>query len=351
MSPPLQLSLQERLDLVKRSTLRSALALLCAALCAGLLAACGDADDPSGDAAAGAVAQTVAATSELKSAKLTASFRLDPEGLLALGGPIALRASGPFAAGAAGELPRFDLAIGATLARNDLRARAISTGKRGFLRIDGRDYEIDRDFLDGLLSHAKQRKPGGAGLASLGLDPSAWVKDPTPGAGETVGGVDTTRVSGEIDVEDLLDDVAKLLGGDLLTPKLRDTIEDAVTSTKVDVWSGARDRILRRLAVVVDFAFEPGRSPVSGLDGGRITLGVRLDGVNATTVDPVAPKRPRPLAQLTGEGGLGALLSGLGAGILGGTGGGDGGDAFLKCLSSAGGRTADVVACTSKLAP
>ena len=128
-------------------------------------------------------------------------------------------------------------------------------------------------------------------------------------------------------------------------------IADAVTSTKVDVWSGTQDKILRQLVAVIDFAFKTGTSPVSGLDGGRITLRLRLDDVNATTVPAVAPKDARPLSDLTGEGGLGALLSGLGAGVLGGTGGGDGGEAFLQCLNSASGQTADIVECASKLAP
>ncbi len=345
---------------MNRPTLRAALLLTCAALCTGLLAACGDADDEPDAAAGASLSQTLAATSNLDNAHLTASFQLEPEGLLALGGPIAFRGSGPFASGAKGELPRFDLQVAGSLARKPLSARAISTGKQGFLTIDGRDYKIDQDFLDELLSHDDKpsaRKRSGAGIASLGLDPSEWVEDPQENGTATIAGVETTRISGKLDVEALLEDVSKLLGGSasgddgLLSPKLREQIEDAVTGSKVDVWSGAQDNILRQLAVVVDFAFKNGQSPISGLDGGKITLRVRLDRVNATTVAPVAPKNARPLSELTGEGGLGALLSGLGAGILGGTGGGDGGDEFLKCLSSAGGKTTDIVECASKLAP
>lgn len=345
---------------MNRQAIRAVLTVVCAALCGGLLASCGDADDgPGAGAVASAIDETVAATSKLDSARLTVSFQLDPEGLLALGGPIALRASGPFAAGAKGELPRLDLAVGGTLARKNLSARAISTGKRAYLRIDGRDYRIDQDFIDSLRSHDRSaasadgaRKPH-PGLASLGLDPSAWIKDAEDKGTAAVGGVPTQRIAGSIDVKRLLDDVAKLLGGDrgLLTPKLRAQVAGAVTSTKVDVWTGANDRILRQLVAVIDFAFKTGTSPVSGLDGGRVTLRLRLDDVNATKVAPAVPKKARPLADLTGEGGLMALLSGLGAGVLSGTGGGDGGNAFLKCLSSGSGKTADIVECASKLAP
>jgi len=338
---------------MNRPTRRAVLLLVCAALCGALLAACGDADDePGSAAAASAVKQTVAATSKLDSARLTASLQLAPDGLLALGGPIAVRASGPFASGAKGELPHLELAISGTLARRNLGARAISTGKQAFLRIDGRDYRVEQDFVDALRSQATGASKRHPGLASLGLDPGAWIKDARDKGAAAVGGVQTQRIGGSIDVARLLDDVTKLLGGagGLLTPKLRAQITEAVKATTVDVWTGSRDKILRQLVAVVDFAFKTGTSPISGLDGGRVTLRLRLDGVNATTVEPVAPKDPRPLSDLTGEGGLGALLSGLGAGVLSGTGAGDGGDAFLKCLSSASGRTSDILECTSELA-
>jgi hypothetical protein len=287
-------------------------------LSAGLLAACGEADDPPGAAASSTLAQSLDATSALENAHLTASFQLEPEGMLALGGPIAFRGSGPFASGAKGELPRFDFAIAGSLARTPLRARAISTGKRGFLTFGGHSYKLDQDLLDGLRSAlGAGAAPGGAGLATLGLDPQAWVKDPRANGGATIGGVDTTRISGTIDVGALLNDVSTLLAGaggldGLLTPQLRKQIEDAVTASKVDVWSGAQDKILRQLAVVVEFAFKTGQSPITGLDGGKLTLRVRLDRVNATTVDPVAPKGARPLSELLGHDDIGALLPGLG---------------------------------------
>jgi hypothetical protein len=353
-SPSLQLSLQERLDLVNRSTLRTVILLACAALCAGLLASCGDADDAAGDSAAAksTLEQTVEATSKLESAHLKAGFQLAPDGLLALGGPLSLRVSGPFASGAEDELPRFELAIAGALARQDVRARAISTGKQIFLRIDDTYYELGKH----LLAHEDKAssKEHHGGLASLGLDPSAWVEDPQEQGTAVVGGVETIRIAGELDVEQLLDDVSKLLGGagkgydGLLTPKLRDEISGSVKSSHVDVWTGAQDKILRQLVAAIDFKFEDGKSPIPGLDGGRITLRLRLDDVNETTVAPTAPKDAAPLSDLTGEGGLGALLSGLGAGVLSGS--GDDGEAFLKCLSS-GSDTSDIVECASKLAP
>ncbi|MEY2442989.1 MAG: hypothetical protein QOJ46_2415 [bacterium] len=303
--------------ITNRTILRAALVLACAAVSSGLLAACGTADDKSSDpGAASTLAQTFDATSSLHNARLTASFLLEPEGMVALGGPISFRGSGPVAAGAKGELPRFDLAVTGSLARHALRARAISTGKRGFLEIGGRSYKLDKDVLGLLRSVLGAGAARGGAIATLGLNPQAWVKDPQTAGHETIGGVDTNRTSGTIDVGALLADVSRLLAGGgldgLLTPQLRKQIEGAVTATKVDVWSGAQDKILRQLAVVVDFAFKKGTSPLAGLDGGKLTLRVLLDRVNATTVDPVAPKHARPLSELLSHDGLGALLPGLG---------------------------------------
>jgi len=339
---------------MNRPTLRAVPLLLCAALGVGLLAGCGDADDASGTAAAQAtLQQTVDATSELQSARVRAGFSLAPDGMLALGGPIAVRVAGPFASGDEGELPRFAFALAGTLARRDLRARAISTGERIFLRIDGKDYAIGKGLRAKSHRGAKARH---GGLASLGLDPAGWVADPQEQGTEVIDGVETIHIVGKLDVKAVLDDVAKLLGGGskgfdgLLTPELRKQIESAVKSSKVEVWTGAQDKILRRLTAAIDFAFEDGKSPLPGLDGGKIALRLQLDDVNATTVAPTAPKNARPLSDLLGEGGLGSLLSGIGAGVLGGANGSDDGAAFLKCLN-AGGGTADIAACASKLAP
>ncbi|MEJ7797073.1 MAG: hypothetical protein WKF42_01145 [Solirubrobacteraceae bacterium] len=336
---------------MNRPTLRALLALAC---CCALFAACGNSEEPDATAAS-TLEQTVAATSKIDNGRLSASIGLQPEGMLALAGAITLRAAGPFASPAAGELPRLRLALAASLAGQSIDATASSTGKRGFLRLGGRDYELDDEFLDALREELAGKQ--GGGFALLGLDPTAWIKDPRNRGEAKVGGEDTIRIAGQIDVERLLADLAELLDGGsngdgLLTPKLRRQIAAAVTSAKVDVWSGAQDKVLRQLAVVIDFAFDKGSSPIDGLDGGRVKLRLRLDDVGTTTFEVLAPQRPRPLSQLAGDGGLAALLGGLGAALPGGReGAGDGGAAFLRCVTAAAGDAAAVARCASKLAP
>ena len=350
MVSSLQLSLHSRTVTVNLPKLRVLLALTCTALGAGLLAACGETEDSASGGASNALNETLAATSKLDSGRLTGRMQLDPDGLISLGGPIVMSASGPFAGSAADAGPRFDIKLAAAVGAGAFDARARSTGKRAYLRLG------DRDYLLG--SHAKtgKRSTARGALGSLGLNPASWITDPQSKGTATIGGVQTVHLAGTLDVQLLLADVAKLLGGGpgegLLAPKLRAQIADAVKSSKVELWSGAQDRILRQLTAFVDFRFPQGSpTPITGLDGGRINLRLRLDDVNDTSFEVAAPKNARPLSQLIGDEGLGALLSGIGAGFGGAGGPGDGGAAFLRCITAAGGDSAKVMSCASKLSP
>lgn len=337
---------------------RALLVLAAALLCVTALAACGGSDDTKDASAEETLEQTFGASAkEIERGRVTANLRLEPEGLLKLGGPISLRLTGPFAAPARRDLPRFDLAFRATLAGQQFDGSALSTGRKAFVKLDGRTYAIDDEFVSEL-----RKDLGGVadkpqtGLKTLGIDPLRWIRNPQSKGEETVGGVKTERIGGDVNTKNLLADIGKLLnkarGGEgLLTPGLRAQIAEAVKSAKVDIWSGTDDHILRQLAVVATFAFKAGQSPIQGLDGGRLTLRARLDDVNGAPVRIATPKRARPLTELTGEGGLGALFGGIGAGVTGGIGPGGAGGALLRCITQAGGRSTDIVRCVSKLAP
>lgn len=319
------------------------------------LAACGE-DGDSGSArkpagARGLLEQTFGATAtSIDSAKLDAALELDPEGLLKLGGPIAFKLTGPFAAPTASTPPRFDLAFLATLGGEKFEGGALSTGTRSYLRLDDQTYTLARTH--------RARKPAAEklrGLQALGIDPRRWVTNVRAAGSEQIAGVDTTHLTGDVDAKLLLADVGRLLDkaggkqGAILSPELLAQIGQAVKSAKVDIWTGADDHILRQLAVDARFAFKRAQSPIVGLDGGRLKFRVRLDDVNSTPVKVTAPSGARPLSEVTGEGGLGALLGGLGAGIGGGIGGGA--VELVGCVTNAHGSAVELVRCVSKLAP
>jgi hypothetical protein len=329
-------------------------------LCAAALAACGGADQ--GDSAAKkAISQTFGpGATSIQRGKVDARLQLEPKGLLAIGGPIVLKVTGPFSL-ARGALPRFDLAFAATLAGEQYGGAIISTGKNGFLKLDSRTYSIDDAFVSKLRGGAHKASKSGL-KESLGIDPSTWISNPQTKGNEQVGGVETERIGGDVNVSKLLADVATLLdkvggtsskkgSGGLLTPELRKQISAAVKSATVDVWTGAADKILRQIAVVIQFEFPSDvKPPIAGLEAGKINIRVRLDDVNGAAVKVAEPKNTRPLSELTG-GGLQAFLSGLGASLTGAAKGGAGGQAFLGCVTKTGGKSAEIVRCTAKLAP
>jgi hypothetical protein len=345
------------LQTVTRSSPRVLLVIACALLCSALLAACGGSGggakttQPTG--AQGALDKTFEASStSIDRARVVASVRLDPKGLLELGGPIALRVTGPFAAPTTNSRSRFDLAFLATLGGQTFPGAVISTGTKHFLKLDDRTYALGAGSQKEPDPSAGKPHPG---LKSLGIDPLRWITKPRDRGSERVAGVDARRIAGDVDAQRLLADVGTLLGtagggqASFLSPELLKQIGDAVTSAKVDVWTGARDSILRQIAVVVNFAFKPAQSPIVGLDGGRLTLRVRLDDVNGAPVSVATPTGTRPLSEVTGKGGLRSVLAGIGAGLTGGIGGGA--VELVGCVTKAAGSSVDLVRCVSHLTP
>jgi hypothetical protein len=360
LNTPRQLQLPLQDATLSRSTLRALCLLVCGALCVVVLGACGGADEGE-SAARKAISQTFdSSTTSIERGRVNARLQLEPEGLLAIGGPIVLKVTGPFALTGSG-LPRFDLAFAATLVGEQYEGAIISTGRKGFVKLDDRTYSIDDGFVSGLRGGARKARRSGL-KQSLGIDPSAWIANPQAKGKEQVSGVETERIGGDVNVSKLLADITRVLdkldgssaatsGGGLLTPKLRKQISEAVKSAKVDVWTGAKDRILRQIAVAVRFEFPSDvKPPIAGLEAGKINFRLRLDDVNGAAVKVSEPKNARPLSQLTG-GGLEAFLSGLGASLTGGGKGGAGGQAFLGCVTRAQGKSAEIVRCASKLAP
>ena len=174
------------------------------------------------------------------------------------------------------------------------------------MRLGDRFYRADDELVDELRKAFAGAK---GGFSSLGLDPASWIVEPQSRGTARVGGAETQRIAGDIDVRRLLADVARMLGGmgadGLLTPRLREQIADAVKSARAEVWTGVSDRIMRQLTVAIDFALDQDAGRPMGIEGGRVNLRLRLDGVNATPVEIVAPKGAKPLSSLFEAGGLG----------------------------------------------
>ncbi len=340
---------------------RARLAVICLACGAALLSACGGGEDKAprrDDGAQRLLRQAFASpTTAVRNARMRLTFRLDPEGLLKLGGPIKLNVGGPFAAPREGELPRFDTGFATTLATHRFTGGLLSTGGQAFVELDGRPYRIDKASVSRLRAGVARAPDHGLGLRALGIDPLRWIVRPRVRGTTTADGVAVTRVSGAIDLARVLEQLDSLLtkaggsaaAGGFLSPATRREFADALDSSNADVLIGTADHVVRELRITAKFTFKKhgGLTPIPGLAGGRLNVRLALSGVNRTRVAVRAPERARPLAELTGrsiggfvDGVAGALTSEADNGLIG---------QALDCITGSSLSTASLVRCISRL--
>lgn len=301
-----------------------------------VLAACGsDSDSAAGDAGSGSAAgaQPVSLVSDafsdshpVTSGRLDLHLRVDVKGetgATSLSGPLSVRLRGPFATGAEGTLPTFDLDAEIELGTTKISAGLISTGNRIWLNYAGTAYELPSSIVEQYKqAYERAEKRGGdkrTTLASLGIDPSAWLEDAKVVGDERVGGDEATHVSADVDVAKLLDDLSGLLersgvsgktlklpqglgsGGSTsatLSEQARKDIERSISSAAVDVWTGKDDSLLRRLRVAVAFAVpDDARSSANGLSSGSFLLDLTITDLNKDQTI-TAPADARPFSEL-----------------------------------------------------
>lgn len=300
------------------------------------LAACGsDSDRSAGDAGSGstASARSISLVSDafsdshpVTSGKLDLKLRVDVKGetgATTLDGPLSVRLRGPFATGAEGTLPKFDLDAEIELGTTRISAGLVSTGNRIWLSYAGTAYELPasvvKQYRDAYERAEQQGGDKKTTLASLGIDPSTWLDDAKVVGEERVGGDEATHVSAEVGVAKLLDDLSGLLersgvsgktltlpqglgsGGSTtatLSEQARKDIERSISSATVDVWTGKDDSLLRRLRIVVAFAVpDDARSRANGLDSGSFLLDFTITDLNKDQTI-AAPADARPFSEL-----------------------------------------------------
>jgi len=303
------------------------------------LGACGGSDSGgSGDSSSGGsgvdakdlLKSTFAPDHSVKSGNLAVALKLDAKGLPALNGPVELKLNGPFATQGKGKLPQLDLALSFGGAGANFSAGVVSTGDKGWLRLQGSTFAVDgptfEKFKQGYeQSAAKSGSGGGPTLASLGIDPLRWLKDPTVAGTESIGGAETYHITAGVDVGKFLDDVSALLGkaGRLqgaparlpssLTDQQRKDIESSIKDANVEVWTGKSDRTLRRIVLKLDIDVPSDvRGRAGGLSTGTLSFDLAINDLNQPQTI-TAPTNARPLSELGGvlSGGLsGAAGSG-----------------------------------------
>ena len=358
-SPPLSSTLETPVQRI----LRTLLCLMALVAVAGLAACGGDEASESTDVNK-LLTDTFSGKKDIKSGKLDLSVKVDVKGAQQFSGPIDVKLAGPFESQGDTKLPKLDLDLSFSGAGQSLKAGVMTTGEKGYVNFNGTEYavsdQIFKQFKTSFENAAKQNGGKNQSLSSLGINPRNWLTNAKNAGEEKVGDTDTIKITGDVDVGKLVDDINTALGkaGSLglqgqaqlptkLTEEQKQQIEKAVKNLKVEIFTGKEDTTLRRLLISFGVA-DP-----TGKDQGSATINFDMKLLDLNEGQEFSePKDAKPFDQLLQSlGGLGlGGLGGLGGGSDSGSGGGSGGsgssgssgnssdnlEEYTKCIEDAG---------------
>ena len=351
------------------SRIRTLVLLATVAAIAALLAACGGGGSDTGSSEDPQKVIDNATLKGIESGNLDLSLKVNAEG--SSGGNIDLSLSGPFQAGAKGELPEADLNAkvkGESGGENlDFEGGLTLLSDRAYIGFEGEEYEVDPTTFGFVKSGFEQAQQEGEGEgteakacqeAAAELEIADFVDNLKNDGGVDVDGTQTTEISGDLNVSGAIDQIIKLTENPACSAQLeaagplplgelekaKDTLANQVKKAHVSVFVGEDDDIVRKVSGELEVE-PPGDEAVD------IHFELSLGEVNEPqTVSAPANAKPlqelfqqlgfNPLELLQGgaAGGLGGLLEGFEGGESGGesSGGGESSlgesKAYLECL-------------------
>jgi len=301
---------------------------------AGGLAACGEGGSPS---AQSQLQETFQSHKPIESGRIELSFALAPVGSPGTSaGAEALHLEGPFQSSGPGQLPRFALQISLSAAGHALAAGVTCTEDQLFIELGGTQFQAPASTVTALQQGYAQATRGSSSAASgstfapLGVDPGAWLVNPTVAGSADLEGTETVHIVAGLDLPRFFADAEKLSGAGgavglgagaqgsgLFSTAVISALSRSVRSARVDVYTGAHDHLLRRLSLSVTIASTPAtRSALGGLTSATLTLVLELSELDRPQTI-LAPSNPQPISQLP------AVLERLGlTGLAQGSGGG-----------------------------
>jgi hypothetical protein len=383
------------------SRLRIFLAFAALAGLATVLAACGGGGGSNDEKDPKAVLEE-ATFAGIKSADVEASVGVDVSG--SEGGHVDVNLSGPFQSKGKGQLPELDMNVEASgsVKGEDVNFEGglVLVPNKAYVDYEGDDYEVDPttfSFVESAIEQAQRESGAESGTegatacqkeAAGKLKLGDFVEGLSNDGSADVGGTETTKVSGDLDIPGAIDALTELAqlpacesqmqaAGPLPLSQLEEAkgeIEKALKSAHADVYVG-EDGIVRRLTA--EFTVEPSGSGESV----EVEIDVSLNGVNEEQ-EISTPENAKPLndlfeklgvnplellqgaqggqglggllEQFGGSSGLGGSLPGGGSGEGGGGGASAGGGAgaaqqeYLECVQSAS-TPVDLQNCAKKL--
>ena len=354
--------------------LLSLLLVALASVAALALSACGGGDEGSGDAKA---LLKDAFSKPINSANVSLDVSAKVDGVPQLSQPISVKLTGPYELQGQKKLPKLDWDVNVSGGGQTFSGGLISTGDNAFVGFQGQNYEVGTDVVKQYEQQAgAQAGSGNLSFKQFGVDPANWVDDAKTEGDEDVAGAETTKVTGTLNVEKMLNDVNTLVekagprtgqaNAQKLTPEQINQATQAVKNPKFEAFVAKDDKTMRRLTASIDFAIpENQRQQASGASGGNVKFSIQFANVGQPA-QITAPTDARPLSELQsqlGSSGLGGLGGSGGAsggsgssGGSGGSGGSSGGSGsspssedfqkYADCLQKASGDQAEIEKCS-----
>ena len=216
-----------------------------------LLGGCGG-----GRSAHDVLSQTAARLGTIRSGTLDVRLVVTPRGHAGKG-RIGFTLRGPFRV-RRGSLPVLHMTYTQLAGTKSATATLVSDGHTAYAESGGRRVALSAAQLAELRG-ATQQLQSSSGLVRLPIED--WIKDPKVSDGGDVGGAETDRVSADLDVVNAANgllDLARAFGS--YTPRLSgksaDQLRDAVERSSFDLWTGKKDRLLRRLRIAAALGFD-----------------------------------------------------------------------------------------------
>ena len=212
--------------------------------------------------------------------------------------------SGSFQLPEEGALPVADIEYIDLGAEDPVPQGFVSTGDAAFILVDGTAYEIPSDQADLLRGGSE-----GEGVFDQ-LQVADWIEDPELAEGEEHSGEKVDRVTGELDVVEAMNDLVltsqRFGRSDLgaIDEAEAERLENAVRSSQIELLTGAEDRLLRSLTIVIEFAVDESldlEDVLGPLAAATFELDLQISDPNEP-VEVQAPADPLPLEELAPAG-------------------------------------------------
>jgi hypothetical protein len=262
------------------------------------------------------VNETFSSHKPISSGLLDVTFALSGRvaaGATAAPGSFSLHLAGPFQSAGAGRFPQFALALSLRSSGRTLSVGAVSSARRLYLELGGVAFLAPAAAMQALESGYAQVSGGSSPrgrrsrFATLGIDPAAWLTHASRSGSAKLAGVDTVHLLAGLDTARFLADAERLSsaagtlagqGAELLTPARAEALSASVRSGRVDIYTGARDHLLRRLALSAAVATKPAaRAALGGLVDGTLTFVLQFAQLGRPQTI-AAPAHPQPLSHL-----------------------------------------------------